>query len=454
MDTHTSADAVVRTIVTRVDRQRRAGGMTRRLWRVALVAAAAVLLLALVGRLRGWSPVLPLSVGGVVTVGVTAFARIGRRGDVSDGRAARMDADANLGGELRSAFWFASQPLGDAWVAFHVDRAAERLRAVDWARLYPHVPATASRVATATLALAAVALAMSGFWHRPGGSSAIVTRAGAPVTGPTLVALPADVRKHLEDLLAAIERGELSADAARARTAELRDVMSRIDPSLDLALADLGKRTPAGSVVGAAQPANDAAQLAARAEHAAARATGLPADVRWSLEDLASRLANSASASQPADASATASAGKSEESGGSSSQTDANALADAAKAGLLMRETAPDPAANQMMMAGVGAAGGDSGLGVGHADLKSAGAGQLLDLEQALRRETVDASADAAGANVIAEARRKTEQGRATVAFTHAAAATFDASHGTHRPQVPEDRRALVGQYFVRVPRF
>jgi hypothetical protein len=74
----------------------------------------------------------------------------------------------------------------------------------------------------------------------------------------------------------------------------------------------------------------------------------------------------------------------------------------------------------------------------------------MPDFEQALRRETVDASADTPGANVLSEVRRKTEHGQATVAFSHSASGPSDASRAAAPPAVPEGRRASVQTYFTR----
>jgi hypothetical protein len=48
------------------------------------------------------------------------------------------------------------------------------------------------------------------------------------------------------------------------------------------------------------------------------------------------------------------------------------------------------------------------------------------------------------------EARRKTERGEATAAFTGGAAATFDGARASAPPPVPETRRAGIQTYFTR----
>ena len=74
----------------------------------------------------------------------------------------------------------------------------------------------------------------------------------------------------------------------------------------------------------------------------------------------------------------------------------------------------------------------------------------MAGIAQALRRETVEASADTAGENVLSETRRKTERGQATVGFTQGAAGPSDRSRASAPPPVPEDRRGTVQTYFSR----
>jgi hypothetical protein len=130
-------------------------------WRVAPFVAALGLLLALGVRWMGWPAAVVM---GVLLIGLAALVAYGaimrRDRGVSDAMAARVDAEAGLGGELRSANWFAAAerptlPAGsgssgrgssicgssirgssidDAWVDLHVSRAADRLQAVEVGR--------------------------------------------------------------------------------------------------------------------------------------------------------------------------------------------------------------------------------------------------------------------------------------------------------------------------------
>jgi len=76
----------------------------------------------------------------------------------------------------------------------------------------------------------------------------------------------------------------------------------------------------------------------------------------------------------------------------------------------------------------------------------------VLAIAQALKKETVEASEDMLGKNVQKEdIRRKTEASKSGMGFTKVApTATFDKSHATAPPPVPESRRPLLQNYFIR----
>jgi hypothetical protein len=68
-----------------------------------------------------------------------------------------------------------------------------------------------------------------------------------------------------------------------------------------------------------------------------------------------------------------------------------------------------------------------------------------------LRKELVEAAADTQGDNVNKEdIRRKTEQGKSSIAYTRVAPATYERSRADAPPPVPEARRPLVQRYFIR----
>src|SRR6185503_4013045 len=118
----------------------------------------------------------------------------------------------------------------------------------------------------------------------------------------------------------------------------------------------------------------------------------------------------------------------------------------------LMREAAKDPGAAQMMMGGAGMIGGDSQAGAGGNQGAKTGQADVKSIAEALKRELVEANADARGENVpIEDIRRKTEQGRSTLGFSRVSAlTTFDRSKTAAPPAVPVARHPLLYNYFIR----
>jgi hypothetical protein len=92
----------------------------------------------------------------------------------------------------------------------------------------------------------------------------------------------------------------------------------------------------------------------------------------------------------------------------------------------------------------------EGGLGLGGGSADRNGGGRFVDLGAALRRETIEASADLKGENVLTEQRRKTEHADAATAYSHAAAQPAERGGSTAPPPVPESRRAAVKSYFIR----
>jgi hypothetical protein len=449
------SEAQLQDAVARADRARRGRETALRLWALAPLAAAACFLVAIGGRVAGWTPFVTLFVlaaGAVALAGFVVAAR--RHRDVSDAEVAHLDADAGLHGELRSAHWFASLPAGapakaeDDWIRFHLARAAERARGVDWAALYPPPAAGRAKLATGLLAVAAVALAVL-IPGRAGvaASDGRAAKAAAAAKRPAiLVAIPPELRKQLEQMLTMAE-----TSAGRALTAaEVRDLLARLD---ELAHRDPAKQggSPASNTPGE-KPATEA-DIKAYAERAkkASESTSLEPEVRDALKDMADKLneadqnANAMSSRDPQDAAAAKDAsGEAQASkSGSGKQDSASAQS--------VKEAAGGSAVGMVMMTTDDASNArDGGLGLGGGSADKNGGGHLADLGAALKKETIDASVDNAGENVQTTERRKTEQAHATTAYSHAASAPAERGSSTAPPPVPEKRRAAVKSYFIR----
>jgi hypothetical protein len=432
------------------DRQRRVREIGRLVWRVAPAIAAAALLAAAGRRWMGWSPVVPLAILGAGTAGLGLFAYLARRDrPATDEIATRLDADAGLGGELRSAAWFGGREPRDAWTELHLHRAAQRLRDVNWARLYPPVPAIRARAATTVMMLAAIGLTVT----LPSRSGRLV-HASASAAGPAassdtakMLELSPELQKKLEELLSGIEQNKLSAADAAAKAGELKDLLAhlgKLDPEM---LKKLQKSDMAANT-GTDAKKMDAKSLAERAKRDAAT-PNLPADLKKALQEIADQLdkskkSDNAAAQQQGDGppgpQPTASAD------GPKIQPPSDGESVEAASMQMARESGASAGAAQAMMTGAGVNSTDPNPGQGAKN----GGGKFSAIEQALKRELVEAASDQLGDNVTTEIRRKTEQGRATASFTHAAAATFDRGHASAAPPVPDARRAQVQTYFIR----
>lgn len=219
-----------------------------------------------------------------------------------------------------------------------------------------------------------------------------------------------------------------------------------MDPALQKKLAEMLEKQAIAQDADKRPIDRDAAAKGENAENAAA---GMPEDVRWALEDLASRLASADQNRQtnPDNPSASSETG---EKGQGSAQAAEAAAAEAAMQ--MVREAASDPGDAKMMAGGGGAMGGDSRSGAAGNQGAETGAADALLLAQALRKELVEAAADIKGENVDKEdIRRKTEQGKSSLGFTRVAPpASFEPSRADAPPPVPEARRPMLLNYFIR----
>jgi len=442
-----TSELQLQNAVADADRARRVRETAVSLWKAAPLAAGVCLLVAITGRAVGWTPLVTLLVLGIAAAALALFVAAGRRRrTLSDADVSRIDEAAGLQGELRSAHWFAGVPERDEWIRFHLARAAQRARAVDWASLYPLPPAGRAKLATALMAVAAIALAMLVPGGVQLGASAGKTTATARKPG-LIVTLPPDLRKKLEDMLTTAESG----DTGRTLTAdELRDLLAHLD---DLARNPYKQGDPAANAPGRT-PEQTKADLKALAERAkkASESTQLEPQVRDALSDLANKLddadqnANAMSSRDPQDAAAkddSAQQGAAQQSKSGASQDGSSVQS--------VKEAAGGSSVGVVMMTNQDAANArDGGMGLGGGASNAQNNGHLADLNAALRKENLEAAADLQGDNVQTEKRRDTEHARATAAFTHAAAQPAERGSSTAPPPVPESRRAAVRSYFIR----
>ena len=399
------------------------------------------MLLAAVVRWKRAAPIIPIALLGVAGVGWILYAYARRHGTrVSDRTASAIDDEAHLGGELRSAAWFAwhgtSGPT-DLWAGFHLGRAAERLESIDFARLYPPVRARRARVATGVMIAAALGL-IATFPERPHAGAGVASPAPAPTPAPRKVlpieveGVPADLPQDLEDLLAAIENGTLPAQRNADAAALLKALQALKDQQ---ALAALARAMAERARPNDAETMKD---LADRAKRDAAMTP--PSDIRAALEDLSKKLLDPEhdldTAGQEKSDEAQPDAGVDLAGSPSQSSRDASAIA-----GIGMVTASKQESADPNAPPGIGAGGASSGPGTG---------GTMPEIAKALRHEIIEAHEDDVSGDVHSDTRRKTERGSAATTFTRSAAGQSDGTRAGAPPPVPETRRAGIQTYFTR----
>jgi hypothetical protein len=449
MSSSSPARDVVRQQVAEGLGRRRARHAVAALARVAPWVTGGTLLIAIAGRLLAWPTSVSWIALAAAVLGLGAwFVWLRRLPQATDAVAASLDRDAALGGELRSAFWFADQSEHTSWATFHVERAAQRLAIVRWSDFYPPVRATRSWMIAIGLALAAAIVTV----RLPARLVRVAAGKNAaaqvdPSQVPLEALLPPDVRKRLEELMSQIEAGKIQAAAAAAKLEDLKELLSKIDPSLEPALADLAKRSAEAAAAESGKA--DAKSLAERAKEAAR--SDMPADLRQQLEDMANRLANPRVGERQGNSNEAANSSDAGQLGKSSAGAEAS-QANAAQAAMQLSREAASSSNGQMMLAGAGSMSGGSQGGSGGNQGARMGAAGAASIAQALRQELIEASADTQGQNVSAEdIRRKTEQGKSSLGFTHVVAPpAVDPSRTLPPPAVPDARKALVMQYFIR----
>jgi hypothetical protein len=447
-----TADRLVRAGVARAEHLRRSREAGRRMWRLAPIVAAACVCGGGVSRLAGWSPLVPFSVLTIAIAALCAYAYSARFDRaVSDTVAAEIDARAGLGGELRSASWFASHDTRDPWIDHHLGRAAERVGAIDWTLLYPAVQARGAKVASGVLLLAALALTLPilGRSSAFAGVSAIASATHRPASMVASL-LPADLQKKLEELLRMAERGGRTGDGTPLSDAELRDLLSRLGDLKKLHGLHEIRQDAAAAGNTTRQDAENLKALAERAKRAS-EMSSLSPEVRDALSQVADKLSELSDTAQstkprdPQDAIGGADAPK-----GDAAQSNKPGANDD-----MSVQAVKDPAAAGgvgviMMSSDNASRTSEPGLGLGGGSAPNNGGGHMADLGAALRRETIEAKEDAAGDNVDTEVRRQTDRGDATVAYANTAPRAFERGRSTAPPAVPEGRRATMRSYFTR----
>jgi hypothetical protein len=446
-----ASEHIVRESLAAADRRRRGREASRRLWQAAPAVAFGVLALAALACWTGWPAIVPLAALGLSLLGLIVFRMAAARArPVSDAAAAAIDASAALGGELRSAAWFAGRPR-DEWAQLHVDRAARRVAAVDWAQFYPAPRPRRAQLSTLVIVGASVALALT-IPERTGiGSTAAMASRRVPESGrvpsDALAMLTPELQRQLEELLAAAERGDGTNAEALAGDDELQALLNQLGQLRDPEVLEALARALANQDTPARTAAEDMQALAERAMRAA-ESTALPKEMQEALERLSDEL-QIAGAEQ-----ARREAGDAPTQGGEGDPAESKPGGSQDVSIQFSKEADASGSAGMVMVNSPESrdSGGAPGGGVGGAGSDETAGAPGPAIEATLKQEIVEASQDSEGAEIESDIRRKTEHGDARVGFTNSAPAGFDKARTAAPPPVPEARRPGVQTYFVRKP--
>jgi hypothetical protein len=436
---------IVRDAVTEGDRRRRRQAGHRLVARMLPYAAGAVLAVAAASRWLGWPPMAIAVCAGSAALALIVMyvAQIGRR-DTGDCTAETIDRDARLGGELRSAHWFAADSAHTAWTDYHVQRAADHVAGVSWSDIYPPVRAARAWMSSVAMIIGAAAILLwMPEWPSAEGLRSPISRdekAGAAAVTPVI---PQDIPKAL----ALLAEGNLSpAEVQELAEKVLAD--SSIDSKLREQLEKLVEQAKQDAKSGAGS--GQAGQPDLSKEGQEGQPSPMDEQQEWALEDAASKMANQqaqktpqnrpdsrsmegqgAEKSKPSAGQQQPEGGAPEKEGGEPTDADGGAGLD------VPSDTKGSPSH------GAASSGADGSREFRPRDSEKA-------IAEALKQEVIRPGQSPDGRTIQSEDRHRTEAARSGVAFANTnAAAGADVRADVTLP-VPEARRALLERYFVR----
>lgn len=383
---------------------------------------------------------------GIVSAGLTILAA-GSARELQDDGIAEIDRAADLDGSLRSAHWFAvNGPAGPAtapnaaWIARHLEEAAGRAAHVDWTRVYRRPSARLPWVLTFVCVVATLGLSvrpLPRLLKRPLQASEI-TPASPPPGNP---ATPSAFVPQIIEGMRAMSSGRTPSE----------EQLTAIGRALEATKSDPAARKRMETEVSASNaPAGTARPWSGGDLDSGGWTddynTGFEiADLEWAYQEAMARARMDAlSRAEPG-------------TGAVSPEGSANASADAR----------PGDPAGAGALTGAPVAADTRGQAVSFSSLllgrqqatgDAASPNQAQDLERAagrsaaLRNEVVHARSDVPARNVDAPAlRRATRAGQGPVDRPGTAdPVRYDRSRATQPAPVPEARRPLVHDFFLR----
>jgi len=440
MTSPASSGARIRSAVAAADRARR----IRDAWVRATAAAPFVALAAAVGcltaRIAGASPIWAvLSLVTPVAVLIAVVAVASRARPMADRTAACADRDADLGGELRSAYWFASRPAADDWAAWHMDHAATVADEVAWPSIYPRPAFRVSMAVSVLLLIAALVV--------PVPHALYLTEASSPDAATVLAndlglsAAPPELQRLVIDAAAAVFAQRVSAGDALAgleQSTDWRALDADTRRRVDRALRQIALDRQAA----AGKPAPDVPGRTAE-------------EAQWAKEDLAARLATEQAQKNADPVTSAVSEQKSKDQAGATEESSDGQGGEGSlfKSNQVQREV-PDGKGDSSGAAidPTGPASGEAGTGFGgkHGD-PTYRRGQEAAIAAAFKREVLEASENVGSNDHPDERRRQTERSASALDYARTPGRTsYDRSNVDAAGAVPEARLPWLERYFSR----
>lgn len=449
-----SAEASVIRAAHRGDQVRRRLAASRLVERIAPYLAGAAATLSLAAMVFGWPRaigVAAVSLAVLVVGGILLAAR--RERDVPDRVARELDRAAGLEGSLRSAHWFTTGATGapdSSWLAHHLETAATRAERVNWISVYARPVARGRWVMSAVLALLATTLSVGPIGR--GSFLGFSPSVNAGAVGEATQAIPAELLPEVVEGMRALKEGRApskTALAAIGQVLELAKDNEGLQRELDQMFADAGARADGAEGQNGFVNFDEedyemrGGEMVYTGEKTAALA------LEWAYKDAASRSSAETPQKEPGSESGAEAGAESAAEGESGEETasesgessDPGASKDVAEAD----QKAGQAASFSSLLFGKQPSGTDAKTP------PTAGRPPSSALTAALHREVIHAERDLVGVDRGQQAnRRATNAAASATSVRGEAGVTYDRARAARPPAVPEARRSLVQEFFVR----
>jgi hypothetical protein len=438
-----SASQAVQRAASLGDRARRVARTMRVIERIAPTAAAVAVIASGIAAVLGGLRMIGLVwLGASAIAAALAWVAARRTRPVSGATVGELDRAAGLDGALHSAYWFAGADVstrqGDPrapWVRFHLQQTATRTEGIDWTAVYARPFARRAWSTAAALTLVALGLMV---WP----SARLLTRTAGPTSSPNGTAqtrIPASLVPNVIEGIRAMHAGGTPSKVQLSAIGQTLEI-AKIDPNVQKQIEALLARA-------AADPRNaDAGQDAdSDRDPRDVYSNDIQLnDLSWAYQEAVARSRGGERA-HPDSSSASTSEGTPD---GKPGEREADpAAAGSPNAVPVLADTRGQPVGFLSQLLGRQQASGEPGSADHSQNQARAGT-----LTAALRAEIVRARTDLNVPELdTPAARRATNAGRTPAgAYLVDNGVRYDRSHGGQPPPVPDARRSLVHDFFLR----